>query len=99
MNFSIGSATTRLRIPSYTGQAVAHSSTGFPTSSGTGCRSVMRSSSLVFTEDETHSLLIHGFARASNPRLQRTPLRAPLSRKSFGGTCSRSAQDAATREL
>jgi len=81
MSFSGVLRTTRLRTLSDIEQIVARSFGGFLTSSGIDCRKAMRSSSLAFTGNETRGLLVLDFARASNPRPQRTPLRAPLSRK------------------
>ena len=73
--------TIRLRTLSDIERIVARSLGGSRTSSGIGCRKATQLSLLAFTANETRGLLVPAFVRAPNPRLQRTPLRAPLSRK------------------
>ena len=78
---------TLLHIPSGSEQTGARSCGAFHTSSGTDCTKARQSSLRVFMEDEIRGLIVLVFARAPNPRLQRTrAARSPLSRKPLGAS-------------
>jgi len=84
MNSLDASVRIRMPFPSGTEEADGQFCGVFPTSSGTGCTKTPLSSWPAFTEAVILGSPAPAFAGASNPRLQRTPLRAPLSRKPLG---------------
>jgi hypothetical protein len=84
MNSLGASVRIPMLFPSGTEEADGQSCTVFLTSSGTGCSETRLSSWPAFTEAGILGSRAPAFVRAPNPRLQRTPLRAPLSRKPLG---------------